>query len=132
MSEQAVDVPGELKPEGGWGHSGVVAIRKSGVPGWTPFRWERAGEDGIYTGGVEGKRRDGKAKWAKPHTRIVVTRAERIEAEARYEALHGRCRVCLGAGQEWVGWNVETGNKLVPCSRCKATGRPTPEVSRDA
>ena len=121
----------ELRPVGGWGHAGVVAIRKANTPGWTPFKVERVGKtnDALYTGGTESKYKNGSPKWDKPHTQVVVTEGERIAEAERYEREHGRCRECFGSGQQWVGWSKDEGNRYAPCVRCSATGKPA-AVSR--
>lgn len=128
MAEPAVlEVPGELRPSGGWGHLGEVAIRKARrrMPGWTPFKWQRIGDDAhLFRGGVETVGKNGKPKWPKPHGEVVVTNDECRAEEERYEREHGRCRTCFGTGQEWIGWSVHDGDKHRSCRRCNATGRP--------
>ncbi len=124
MGEQALDVPGELRPASCFGHLSEAAIRKVNTPGWTPFRSERVGADFVLTGGIEGKYRNGRPKWAKPFSRVVITRSELDAEERRYEREHDRCRVCLGRGQEIIGWSKADGSRYEPCRRCNATGRP--------
>jgi hypothetical protein len=119
-----VSAPGRLDPIGGMGHHGAVAVRKVGKPGWTPYKWERVGDDLMMTGGIEGKFKNGKPKWSKPAQRVVVTKAEIAAEESRYEREHGRCRVCFGDGQEFTGWSAAEGVKYKPCTRCAGTGIP--------
>lgn len=120
-----MSAPGELRPAGEWGHRGAVAIRKARVAGWLPFKWQRIGrDDSLFTGCVPSEGKNGKRKWPKPHTQVVVTQAE-ADAEAdAYESEHGRCRECYGSGQEWRGWSLAQGNKYEPCKACGATGLP--------
>ena len=129
--------PGELPPPGahGWGCAGVVAIRKAKTPGWTPCAWERVGDDSLFRGSIETRHKNGKPKWTKPYTAVVVTAAEIDAEEDRYEREHERCRACFGRGTEWTGWSKGEGNRYKPCRRCSATGRPipiSPPLSADA
>lgn len=123
-AEQAIQPPGELLPKGRFGHLGDAAIFKSKEPGWTPFRYDRAGDDAILTGAVEARYKNGKPKWPKPHSQIVVTLAEIADAEKRYEADNERCCSCFGRGQRWVGWSAAEGHRYGPCDRCHGSGLP--------
>ncbi len=122
MAEQVVAI-GELLPPGGWGHGGVVAARKARVAGWTAFKWQRVGDNSLYTGGVQGTKRNGKPKWSKPHTSFAVTEAELKAERERYEAETGRCHSCFGRGEEFAKWSKDEGTTYRPCRICNATGR---------
>lgn len=128
----ASEAPGELLPSPRWAFHGAVAIRKANTPGWTPFKIETVGttQDALLKGGVEATGRNGKPKWLKPHTQVVVTHEE-VEAEAgRYEREHARCRDCFGRGTELISISVANGCRYVRCHRCKGSGRPnSPAVS---
>lgn len=115
-------------------HIDTVAIRKSGVEGWEPFRYEFIEPDStLVTGGIpriltRGPRK-GKKTWDGKGTRTVVTRAE-IEAEKQlYASVTGHCPECYGEGQISVGWSAAEGTKYKPCSHCDATGKAPREAA---
>src|SRR5258708_36492045 len=94
----------------------AIAIEKSGIAGWTPFRWEALGNDDmLITGGVariltRGPNK-GRERWHGQGTRVVVLRAELDAAMAKYEAETGNCAECEGSGKTTAGWSVAEGTK---------------------
>lgn len=55
--------------------------------------------------------------------RVVVTDAEVIAEEARFEAETGLCRECQGKGEVFARWSVTDGTSYRPCRRCAASGK---------
>lgn len=108
-------------------HMEKVAIRKSGVEGWEYFRWQRAGEDSILTGGIprllKSGPRKGKKTWDGKGTSVVVTQAEIDEEAARYVSETGNCATCYGTGEVFQSWHHIDGTKYKPCRECGATGK---------
>lgn len=106
-------------------HMDAVAIRKAGIEGWEPFKWERAGEDFIITGGIprllKSGPRKGRKTWDGKGTSVVVTRAE-VEAQAAaYAAETGNCPECYGSGEVFKSWHHIDGTKYKTCSKCKGS-----------
>jgi hypothetical protein len=104
----------------------AIAIEKSGVEGWTPFRWEVVGKDDmLITGGVarvlDRGPNKGRERWDGPGTRVVVTGKELDSAMATYEATTGSCAECEGSGKEVAGWSATSGTKYRTCAKCKGT-----------
>lgn len=108
-------------------HMDAVAIRKSGIAGWEPFKWERAGDDVIFTGGIsrllQSGPRKGRKTWDGAGTMVVVTRAEEAVEYARYEAETGECGTCYGKAEVFESWHHIDGTKYKPCAKCKVSGR---------
>lgn len=108
-----------------------AAVRKSGIENW---RWcisEMIGEDFLIHGAVPiGKYtkgpRKGRDKWPPKSQmeRFIVTQGDIDAEDQRWEKEHQKCFKCFGEGQEWNGWNCETGNKFITCRRCKGDGTP--------
>lgn len=108
-------------------HMDAVAIRKSGIEGWEPFKWERVGEDAIVTGGIarllKSGPRKGRKTWDGKGTSVVVTRAE-VEAQiAQYVAETGNCSECYGSGEVFKSWHHIEGTKYRVCPKCNGTGQ---------
>lgn len=66
--------------------------------------------------------RKGKTRWIGERLRIVIPENAAEIEQARYERETGKCGKCVGAKQEWVGWDHKTGNKYKTCSKCSGTG----------
>lgn len=115
-------------------HIDAVAIRKSGIEGWEPFRYEFIAPDSnLVTGGIprilKSGPRKGRKTWDGKGTRVVVTRAE-IEAEKqRYAAETGNCPECYGEGEIFASWHHERGTTYKPCPHCGGTGKELGERS---
>lgn len=112
-------------------HMDAVAIRKSGIEGWEPYKWERVGDDSIVTGGIphilKTGPRKGKKTWRGKGTSVVVTQGE-VEAQAaRYVTETGNCPKCYGKGEVFYSWNHIEGSKYRPCKACDATGKASTE-----
>jgi len=113
----------------------AIAIEKSGIEGWVPFRYELIGKnDTIMTGGVprvltRGPNK-GERRWDGPRTQVAVTQVEIDAAMARYEAETGNCAECEGTKQTVAGWSASEGTRYRECVRCHGTGiAPKKEVS---
>lgn len=108
-------------------HMDVVAIAKSGVEGWEPFKYEMIGKDSLITGGVpriltKGPRK-GRKTWDGAGTAVVVTKDE-VEAEAaRYTAETGNCATCYGEGKVFASWHHIEGTTYRECNVCTGTGK---------
>lgn len=106
----------------------AIAIEKSGIDGWVPFRYELIGKsDTILTGGVprvltRGPNK-GQRKWDAPHSQVAVTQAEVDAAMAKYESETGNCAECEGACKTVAGWSAAEGTRYRPCAKCDATGK---------
>lgn len=109
----------------------LVAKRKANDPKWEWFKSEVVGEhDFLFEGGepriVTRGPRKGRRTWKhlRPEQikKVVVTQEEIRQAQTDYERETGKCHECGGTGQEFWGWNHETGSKYRPCRRCDATG----------
>lgn len=109
-------------------HMDAVAIHKSGVEGWEPFRYQAAGEDSVITGGVprlllRGPRKNKRTWDGCKESSVVVTRAE-IDAEAaRYTTETGNCAHCYGDGKVFQSWDHIDGTTYRECKTCKGSGR---------
>jgi len=116
-------------------HMESVAIRKAGVEGWEPFRYEVIGTDGILvTGGIprllkSGPRKGQKTWGAKKGSKVVVTNSEVATEKARYVAETGNCPECYGKGEIFASWHVDHGTKYKPCPHCCATGKARKEAA---
>lgn len=108
-------------------HMDAVAIRKSGIEGWEPFKWERVGDDAMVTGGIphilKTGPRKGKKTWRGKGTSVVVTRAEQEAQATRYVEETGNCHECYGKGEVFASWHHIDGTKYKPCRDCGASGR---------
>jgi hypothetical protein len=110
----------------------AIAIEKSGIEGWVPFRYELIGKsDTIMTGGVprvltRGPNK-GERTWDRPHSQVAVTKAEVDAAMAKYEAETGLCANCEGTKKEVAGWSAAEGTKHRECSKCCGTGNAKPK-----
>ena len=109
-------------------------------PEWRIHRWQRLPEDAHYggfthtavTGAVcnavflRGPRK-GPTNWSKrdPDTDrgVIISDVEHNAWLLAWEKQTGKCHECGGTGQEWAGWNHETGDRYRDCRRCKATGK---------
>jgi len=113
-----------------------VAIKKVGIPGWIPYRWQAAdGGDCIVHGCIPGGvftrgPRKGQYNFAhKTQERIIVVTHDEVQAAAvAYETETGNCWDCKGTGQEFAGWSVKEGTKTRPCRRCNGTGKIEKEI----
>jgi hypothetical protein len=105
----------------------AIAIEKSGVDGWVPFRYELIGKsDTIITGGVprvltRGPNK-GERRWDGEISRVVVTQSEIDAAMAAYENTTHQCAECEGTARVVVGWSAADGTKYRECKRCDGTG----------
>jgi hypothetical protein len=112
-----------------FGHMEVVAIRKSGIPGWEPYLYERIGNDGVLmTGSVprllkSGPRKAKKTWDRKDGKKVIVTHAEMDAEKADYIVRTGNCGECFGLGQVTVGWSAKDGKKIAQCKVCNGTGK---------
>jgi hypothetical protein len=111
-------------------HTDAVAIKKSGVEGWEPYKYERVGDDLVLTGSVpriltRGPRK-GKRKWEGKGTSVVVTRAEVDAQSARYIAETGNCPECYGEGEVFSSWHKDEGVTKKQCPDCKGSRRAAP------
>jgi hypothetical protein len=115
-------------------HIDVIAIRKAGIEGWEPYRYERVGSDGsLITGGIpslvtRGPNK-GKKRWKGKGTQVVVTYGEIQAEKQRYASETGNCPECYGKGEIFASWHVDTGTKYEPCPHCDATGKAEREAS---
>ena len=106
----------------------AIAIEKSGIEGWVPFRYELIGKsDTIMTGGVprvltRGPNK-GERRWDGPVSRVVVTQAEIDTAMAAYEQTTHQCAECEGTARVVVGWSAVDGTKYRECPKCCGTGK---------
>lgn len=104
-----------------------VARRKLNRPTAVMASWEALGPldtpDGLRV-----ELADDSETWSNRATVLIDIREE-DEEKARFERESGKCHVCGGDGQEWRGWNRETGHRWRPCKRCGATGA-APEPPR--
>lgn len=100
-----------------------IARRKTGRPTAVAASWEALGEPGHHDG-VRMEIADDNVTWANLET-VIVDRREEDAEPARYEAETGKCGLCGGDGQEWRGWNRETGHLWRECKRCGGTGAPS-------
>lgn len=110
--------------------------REHGLPENFEFwRWECFPKmaETIYIefegGEIQAKFKSGPRK-GRPNYRTAINRRtfavtidKGAEWERDYVAETGNCLTCTGTGQEWRGWNRETGNKYRPCGKCQATGK---------
>jgi hypothetical protein len=75
---------------------------------------------------VQRGKRKGQPNWAKRDRamdRDAYFSVEDHEAWLRqWEAKTGKCSKCTGKGQEFAGWNIETGTKMRQCRKCGGTG----------
>jgi hypothetical protein len=39
-----------------------------------------------------------------------------------WEQSTGKCKTCIGSGQEWRGWSAEHGDRFATCHRCDGSG----------
>lgn len=107
-------------------HMDVVAMRKAGIEGWSPFKYQLIGDDSVITGGIpriitRGPRK-GRKTWDGEGTSVVVTRAE-VEAEAqRFASETGKCSRCYGKGEVFHSWHHKEGTTYRQCSSCAGTG----------
>jgi hypothetical protein len=111
------------------GHMDAVAIRKSGIEGWEPYKYERVGDDSLITGGIprvltRGPRK-GRKTWDGKGTSVVVTSAEVAAQAASYAAETGNCDRCFGEKIVFARWSKAEGKKYRPCTKCSETGRAT-------
>jgi hypothetical protein len=108
-------------------HMDAVAIRKAGIEGWEPFKWERVGEDVLFTGGIprllQSGPRKGRKTWDGKGSSVVVTRGEEAAEYARYEATTGECGTCYGKAEVFASWHHIDGTKYRPCAKCNSTGK---------
>ena len=78
--------------------------------------------DAVYQSG----RHKGRTNWAKKDkstlATVIIGVAEHEAFLLRWEAKTGKCHKCYGTGQEWRGWNCETGDKYGMCGRCGGSG----------
>ena len=106
---------------------------------WRIFRWECFPKSAdkcthvMVTGAVcnavicSGKRA-GQTNWDKRDKTtefslpVVIDDFEKWKPE--WEKKSGKCWVCLGTGQRWIGWHHIDGDKYQPCKRCLTTGKP--------
>jgi len=106
----------------------AIAIEKSGIDGWVPFRYELIGKsDTIMTGGVprvltRGPNK-GQRKWDGPHSQVAVTQVEIDAAMANYERETGNCAECEGSCKTVAGWSATDGTRFRECTKCDATGK---------
>ncbi|MFM0226161.1 hypothetical protein [Paraburkholderia dipogonis] len=106
----------------------AIAIEKSGIEGWVPFRYELIGKsDTIMTGGIprvltRGPNK-GQRKWDGMHSQVAVTQAEVDAAMAKYEAETGICAECEGSCKVVAGWSATEGAKYRECLKCHGTGK---------
>jgi hypothetical protein len=106
-------------------HGAALALRKIGSPeGWSVCSWEIMDDDSTVYGMMleSGTKPDGSTKWVGPEKKACVTKEERIAEINRYETETGKCSVCYGTGDEWMGWNHITGNRWGKCRRCNGLG----------
>jgi hypothetical protein len=106
-----------------------IARRKLNRPDAVTMSWECIPFDGP-TEGVRIVVVDDNINWRNPETVLVDARDE-AEEKARFERETGKCHICGGDGQEWRGWDRETGHRWRACKRCSGTGAvPLPEVKK--
>lgn len=113
-------------------------------PDWRVFRWQVVGKPGpdaygvTLTGAVvrdtyQRGPRKGTPHWGKRlrDTECAVTIPTALHKTwlAQWERDTGKCHVCKGTGQEWVGWSKEKGDKYRTCSRCDGAGTPKQEAA---
>jgi hypothetical protein len=97
-----------------------IARRKTNRPTAVTASWEALGEPGHHDG-VRMEIADDNVTWGNRET-VLVDRREEDAEPARYEAETGKCGLCGGDGQEWRGWNRETGSRWRECKRCNGMG----------
>lgn len=110
---------------------GEIVARRKLYPlpeSWKVSEWERIGPDAVrYKGGItrpfaKGPRK-GQPHWfTKEYQECVVLKSEMEAEKISFEKETGKCWLCGGDGQEWRGWNRETGEKFETCRRCNGTG----------
>ena len=115
-------------------HIDVIAMRKAGIDGWEPYRYQRIGDDAsLITGGIprllKSGPRKGQKTWDGKGTQVVVTDAEIDSERKRYAAETGNCPWCYGRGEVFASWHHETGTKYRPCTHCGATGKANREAA---
>lgn len=107
------------------------AQEKVSLPsGFSFFRWEALpfGEPTqVYrlTGAIEGKYKNGRAKWSRPFTEVFITTVEHDAWRAAWELKTGLCSACAGSKEELAKWSATEGTTMRPCSRCKGSGAST-------
>lgn len=121
------------------------AREKAGMPPeWQLFRWEcfpKTADPGEFlyvevTGAVALQkftkgRRKGQPNWGKSSSRklVVLPCADHEQWCAAWEQSTGKCQECVGTGEVFAGWSVDSGVRFRPCRKCTATGKAPSVVS---
>lgn len=101
-------------------HILALARRKLNRPTAVMASWEALGPyDKPY--GLQVELADEPVEWSN-RTVVLIDIREEDEEKARFERETGKCHRCGGDGQDWAGWNRDTGTRWRPCKRCGATG----------
>lgn len=110
-----------------------------GVPEeWHWFEWECLPENGptqvmrvkgavapVYEIGKRKGQRNWRGRDKQTEREAYITPDQRTAWLAKWEAETGKCHVCQGTCQETSGWDHIKGTTYRPCTRCKATGKPS-------
>jgi len=64
--------------------------------------------------------------------RVVVVDDQAFRAWLpTWEQQTGKCHVCQGSGQKWMGWSADNGHRYAKCPRCDSTGHPRLTPARE-
>lgn len=120
-------------------HRGNLGLRKIGSPaGFLWHSWECMNDPddtvkltGCVSSGLHAKGpRKGRPKYDGKPVIALVTHAEFLAEQARFEREEGKCRECGGDGRQFARWDHKEGTTWKPCSVCGATGKPKSDPAR--
>ena len=68
--------------------------------------------------------RKGQPNWRTAENRETryITWPEFRAFEDEWSRETGKCNDCMGSGEVFAGWSIDTGTRMKPCAKCEATG----------